>query len=113
MSDVFLRFPNVRAKVPYSKSWIYLAISEGRFPAPIKAFGGGRAALWLESEIDSWIRRLVELSRSSKQEEKEAALGSSAGLVSATTVEPHRIGRMGVPGLHRRPGMAMGRSPNR
>lgn len=69
MSDTFLRFPQVRAKIPYSKSWIYLAIAEGRFPRPIKV-GGGRAAMWLSSEIDSWLRKQVELNRSSKQVEE-------------------------------------------
>lgn len=111
MSDVFLRFPNVRAKVPYSKSWIYLAISEGRFPGPIKASGGGRAALWLESEIDSWIRQQVELSRNSKQEESTAAR-RSADAVAAPAVEQCRAGRFGRTALHLRPGSPVGRSTN-
>lgn len=106
MSDVFLRFPKVRAKVPYSKSWIYLAISKGRFPAPIKAFGDSRAALWLESEIDGWIRQQVELSRSSKQEEEST-------VAAAPIVEPCRTGRFGGAALHLRPGLGLGRSPNR
>jgi prophage regulatory protein len=113
MSDVFLRFPTVRAKVPYSKSWIYLAISEGRFPEPIKASGGGRAALWLESEIDSWIRQQVELSRSSKQQEESIVAGRSADTSAGPIAESRRIGRMGGPGVPRRLGLALGRSPNR
>jgi prophage regulatory protein len=109
MSDVFLRFPNVRARVPYSKSWIYLAISEGRFPGPIKASGGGRAALWLESEIDSWIRRQVELSRSSKLVE-EGTDARTSGDVGSAGVEPCRTGRFGA--MHMRPGLTLGRPPN-
>lgn len=112
MSDVFLRFPKVRAKVPYSKSWIYLAISEGRFPAPIKAFGGGRAALWLESEIDSWIRQQVELSRSSKQQEDSAVARGSANTVVGPDVEPCRTGRFGRTALHLRPSTAVGSFTN-
>jgi prophage regulatory protein len=112
MSDVFLRFPNVRAKVPYSKSWIYLAISEGRFPGPIKASGGGRAALWLESEIDSWIRQQVELSRSSKPEAAGSVACRPAGKAATPTTEPCRTSRFGGTALGLRPGLALGRSPN-
>ena len=106
MSDVFLRFPNVRAKVPYSKSWIYLASSEGRFPRPIKASGGGRAALWLESEIDGWIRQQVELSRASKQEEEETVGPKPADASAVPATEPSPIGRFAGPRHHLRPSLA-------
>jgi prophage regulatory protein len=106
MSNVFLRFPKVKAKVPYSKSWIYLAISEGRFPAPIKAFGGGRAALWLESEIDAWICQQVQLSRSSKQEQQD-----SNSRPAAPVTESCRTARFRKPALRLRPGLAAAESP--
>jgi prophage regulatory protein len=61
MGDSVLRWPKVKARIPLSKSGVYLAISEGRFPRPIKL--GGRAVGWLESEVDSWLRQQVEQSR--------------------------------------------------
>jgi prophage regulatory protein len=59
MINAVLRFPQVRARVGLSRSMIYLAIAEGRFPRPIKL--GARAVGWLESEVDAWLRQRVEL----------------------------------------------------
>lgn len=59
MSDLILRLPQVRVRVGLSRSSIYAAVAEGRFPKPIRL--GARAAGWLESEVTAWVQGRVEL----------------------------------------------------
>jgi prophage regulatory protein len=61
MSDAFLRLPQVKIRVGLSRSSIYMAISEGKFPRPVRL--GTRAVGWLESEIEAWVLQQVKLSR--------------------------------------------------
>ena len=56
-SDRFLRFPEVKERVGYSRSMVHLLIKEGKFPAPYKL--GLRASGWLESSIDKWIAERI------------------------------------------------------
>jgi prophage regulatory protein len=44
------------SKIGFQPSTIYGLIAEGKFPAPHKLVPGGRAAGWLESTIDAWIK---------------------------------------------------------
>ncbi len=54
----FLRLPEVRSRVPYSRATIYRLITAGQFPRPYSL--GARAVAWLESEVDAWIAARVE-----------------------------------------------------
>jgi prophage regulatory protein len=101
MSDAFLRWPQVKARVPRSKSGIYAAIAEGRFPKPIKISGpSGRAVAWLESEIDAWLRQQVELSRKPAESFAEPA------------EEPECADSFRGTALHLRQGLGLRRSPS-
>jgi len=61
-NDRFLRWPEVKQRIGYSRSQTYLLISQGKFPAPYKL--GERAVAWLESSIDEWITsRIAESSK--------------------------------------------------
>lgn len=51
-----LRMSELPKKVGYKTSTIYGLIAKGKFPKPFKLTPGGRAAGWLESTIDNWIR---------------------------------------------------------
>ena len=51
-----LRMSDLPKKVGYKSSTIYALVSQGKFPKPFKLAPGGRAAGWLESTIDDWIR---------------------------------------------------------
>lgn len=54
-----LKRAEVEARVALSSSAIYEAIQQGRFPRPVKI--ARKAVGWIESEIDSWIKkRIVE-----------------------------------------------------
>lgn len=49
-----LRLPEVIARVGLKRSAIYQRMSEGRFPRSRSL--GPKCAVWVESEIDDWIR---------------------------------------------------------
>jgi prophage regulatory protein len=49
----FLRLPEVRNRVPYSRATIYRLIAAGQFPRPYSL--GARAVAWLESDLTAWI----------------------------------------------------------
>ena len=53
----FLRLPEVQDRTGVSRSFIYKSITDKTFPAPRKV--GGRASVWLESEVNTWMRRVA------------------------------------------------------
>lgn len=61
MTNVILRLPAVRSQTGLSRSTIYLAVSKGSFPQPVRL--GPRAVGWLESEVQEWICQQVQRSR--------------------------------------------------
>lgn len=61
MSKTILRLCAVQRRIPYSRSSIYLKISQGKFPKPIHL--GARAVGWLESDIDEWIAQKIDEAR--------------------------------------------------
>lgn len=48
-----LRLQDVMAATGVARTFIYAAIKQRRFPAPVKA---GSASLWVEAEIQAWIQ---------------------------------------------------------
>ena len=64
MAIAILRLPQVKLKVGLSRSSIYSAVAERRFPQPVRV--GARAVGWLESEVDDWLNNRVALSRRGK-----------------------------------------------
>ena len=65
ISDRFLRWPEVKERVGFSRSQAHLLIKQGRFPAPHKL--GVRASAWLESSSDEWISERVSASQGNAQ----------------------------------------------
>jgi len=61
MTHTILRLPNVKASTGLSRSTIYLRISQGTFPKPVKL--GGRAVGWVQTEVQEWPQRQIEASR--------------------------------------------------
>ncbi len=57
MDTKIYRIPAIMEMTGLSRSSIYLAVSKGEFPKPIKI--GKRAIGWPESVIKEWIRRKV------------------------------------------------------
>ena len=53
----FLRLPEVQDRTGVSRSFIYKSINDKTFPAPRKV--GGRASVWLESEVNTWMSRVA------------------------------------------------------
>jgi len=52
-----LRLPEVMARVGLKRSAIYQRMTEGRFPKSRSL--GTKCTVWIESEIDEWIRRVA------------------------------------------------------
>jgi prophage regulatory protein len=56
-----LRLLDVKRSTGLSRSTIYLRITQGTFPKPVRL--GGRAVGWLETEIQQWLQRRLDSSR--------------------------------------------------
>lgn len=54
-----LRLPEVIARVGLRRSAIYQRMSEGRFPRSRSL--GPKCAVWVEAEIDEWIRAVSQI----------------------------------------------------
>jgi prophage regulatory protein len=51
--DRILRFPEVKSRVGYERTWIFRLEKAGKFPKRVSL--GPKSVGWLESEIDAWI----------------------------------------------------------
>lgn len=60
MADSILRLPAVKTRTGLSRSTIYLRVSQGSFPRPVRL--GERAVGWLEGEIQSWLTERIAAS---------------------------------------------------
>ncbi|MEL7217873.1 MAG: AlpA family transcriptional regulator [Pseudomonadota bacterium] len=54
-----LRLPEVMERVGLRRTAIYQRMREGRFP-PSRSLGP-RCTVWVESEIDDWVRSVVAI----------------------------------------------------
>jgi len=55
MSMRFIRFKELRQRIPLGRTTIWKMMREGRFPQSRKI--GKMAAAWLESEVEEWIKK--------------------------------------------------------
>lgn len=53
MTEELWRLPRVATTIGMGRSWIYLAVQEDRFPAPIRI--GSRAIGWKRSDVLAWL----------------------------------------------------------
>jgi prophage regulatory protein len=60
MSVEIIRRKALEARIGLSCSTIYMMMSEGRFPRPIKI--GRRAVGWRVSDVEEWLKALNEVS---------------------------------------------------
>ena len=56
-TERFLRLPEVQERTGFNRSFIYKSVNDKTFPAPSEV--GGRAAVWLESEVNTWMSRVA------------------------------------------------------
>ncbi|QFQ77522.1 AlpA family phage regulatory protein [Vibrio harveyi] len=54
----FLKLKEVMEKTALSRSAIYRKMSEDAFPKSVNL--GDRAVAWIESEVDEWMKRVIE-----------------------------------------------------
>jgi prophage regulatory protein len=60
--DNILRWPEVQARIPISRSHAHALAAKGLFPRPIKICGS-RSSGWLESEINAFLADRIAQSR--------------------------------------------------
>lgn len=60
--SAILRLTTVQNRTGLSRSTIYLRMKQGTFPKQISL--GDRAIGWIEDEIEAWISKQIEHSRS-------------------------------------------------
>ena len=53
-----LRLPEVMARVGLKRSALYQRMTEGRFPKSRSL--GPKCAVWVEAEIDDWVKSIVQ-----------------------------------------------------
>ena len=53
-----LRLPDVMARTALSRSALYAAMAEGKFPKPVKI--GSRLNAWPDAEIADWIASRIQ-----------------------------------------------------
>jgi prophage regulatory protein len=68
-----LRLPDVKQRTELSRSTIYLRIAQG----PSQCAWASRAVGWLEAEVEQWLQRRIEASRSESRG-VGATLGAAA-----------------------------------
>lgn len=61
MAEQILRLPEVKARTGLSRSTIYAAMAEGKFPKTVAL--AVRTVGWVESEINDWIDERIRASR--------------------------------------------------
>lgn len=60
-TERFLRLPEVQERTGFSRSFIYKGVNDKTFPSPRKV--GGRASVWLDSEVTEWMNRISDHAR--------------------------------------------------
>lgn len=73
----WLRVDDLKKKLGMSKSTIYRMIERESFPKPYKTPGGGMS-IWLESEVEEWMRVAVAQTEESEQRAKPKTVGIAA-----------------------------------
>jgi len=58
----FLRLPAVQSRTRYSGTTIWRKVKIGDFPKPINI--GPNATAWIEQEVEDWMQRRIDQSRS-------------------------------------------------
>lgn len=64
MMNTILRLSTVKNRTGLSRSTIYLRMQQGTFPKQISL--GGRAIGWVEEEIEAWVSKQIECSRTTR-----------------------------------------------
>lgn len=55
-----IRLPEVMSRTGLARPTIYKAMAANRFPQVIRV---GRAAMWVENEVDQWVADCINASR--------------------------------------------------
>lgn len=70
----FLRLPEVINRVGLQRTAIYDRIGRGEFPQSIP-LTGGRAVVWLESEVNDWMVEQVKANQDERSKYRDSEQG--------------------------------------
>ncbi len=68
MSMRFIRFKELRQRIPRGRTTIWKMMREGRFPQSRRI--GKMAAAWLESEVEDWMKENAGTKKGQTKERK-------------------------------------------
>jgi prophage regulatory protein len=68
MSMRFIRFRELRQRIPLGRTTIWRMMREGRFPQSRRI--GKMAAAWLESEVEDWMKKNAGMQEAQTMEDK-------------------------------------------
>jgi prophage regulatory protein len=68
MSMRFIRFKELRQRIPLGRTTIWRMMRDGRFPQSRRI--GKMAAAWLESEVEDWMRKNAGIQEGPMEEPK-------------------------------------------
>jgi prophage regulatory protein len=68
MSMRFIRFKELRQRIPLGRTTIWKMMREGRFPQSRRI--GKMAAAWLESEVEDWMKKNAGIQEGLTKEHK-------------------------------------------
>jgi len=57
---LFMTIEEVMELLPFSMSTLWRMVRDGRFPAPRKMYEGARATFWVRTEVDAWVKAVVD-----------------------------------------------------
>jgi len=64
----FIRFKELRQRVPLGRTTIWKMMREGRFPQSRRI--GKMATAWLENEVEDWIKEHADIQKDQPKEIK-------------------------------------------
>lgn len=60
--EMFLKLKDVESVTKLKRSTLYSLISAGKFPQSIKLIEGGRAVVWRQADVESWMQGRIAAS---------------------------------------------------
>jgi prophage regulatory protein len=74
MSMRFIRFNELRQRIPLGRTTIWRMMREGRFPQSRRI--GKMAVAWLESEVEDWMKRNAGIQEGQIKEHRYEQIGA-------------------------------------
>jgi prophage regulatory protein len=81
----FLTIKQVVAITGMSRSAIYVAMPDGRFPKHVNPYEGSRSVRWIPAEIYEWVERRLALAREAREARETGKLPQRTNPLSGSS----------------------------